>query len=56
VKVKIDKTVAASVALHALVIGWGMISFSTKAYESMPEESLPVDIISAEQFARRRRA
>ena len=51
-KFKIDKTVAASVALHALVIGWGMVSFSSKAFESMPEESLPVDIISAEQFAK----
>lgn len=49
---KIDKTVAASVALHALVIGWGLVSFSTKAFESMPEESLPVDIVSAEQFAK----
>ncbi|HAP10106.1 MAG TPA: protein TolA, partial [Afipia sp.] len=49
---KIDKTVAASVALHALVIGWGMVSFSTKAFESMPEDSVPVDIISADQFAK----
>lgn len=49
---KIDKTVAASVVLHALVIGWGMVSFSTRAYESMPEDSVPVDIISADQFAK----
>lgn len=49
---KIDKTVAASVALHALVIGWGMVSFSTRAFESMPEDSVPVDIISADQFAK----
>lgn len=38
---KIDKTLAASVALHVLVIGWGMVSFSTKAFESMPEDSVP---------------
>jgi colicin import membrane protein len=50
--VKIDKTLAASVALHVLVIGWGMVSFSSKAFDSMPEESLPVDIVSAEQFAK----
>jgi len=50
--VKIDKTVAASVALHALVIGWGLVSFSTRAFESMPEDSVPVDIISADQFAK----
>jgi outer membrane biosynthesis protein TonB len=52
VKVKVDKTIVASVALHVLVIGWGMVSFSTKAFESMPQESLPVDIISADQLAK----
>jgi outer membrane biosynthesis protein TonB len=49
--VKVDKTLVASVTLHVLVIGWGLISFSSKAFESMPEESLPVDIISADQLA-----
>lgn len=49
---KIDKTLAASVALHALVIGWGLVSFSTRAFESHPEDSVPVDIVSAEQFAK----
>ena len=49
---KIDRTLAASVALHALVICWGLISFSTKMYETTPEDSLPVDIISADQFAK----
>jgi len=52
VKVKVDKTLAASIALHVLVIGWGLVSFSTKAFESVPEESLPVDIISADQLAK----
>ena len=50
--VKVDKTLVASVALHVLVIGWGLVSFSTKAFESVPEESLPVDIISADQLAK----
>lgn len=49
--VKVDKTLVASVALHVLVIGWGLVSFSSKAFESMPEESLPVDIVSADQLA-----
>ncbi|ACI94395.1 protein TolA [Afipia carboxidovorans OM5] len=49
---KIDRTLAASVALHALVIGWGLVSFSTRMYETSPEESLPVDIISADQLAK----
>jgi outer membrane biosynthesis protein TonB len=52
VNVKVDKTLVASVALHVLVIGWGLVSFSTKAFESMPEESLPVDIVSADQLAK----
>ena len=49
---KVDKTLVASVVLHVLVIGWGLVSFSSKAFESMPEESLPVDIISADQLAK----
>jgi outer membrane biosynthesis protein TonB len=52
VKVKVDKTLVASVALHALVIGWGLVTFSTKAFESIPEETLPVDIISSDQLAK----
>jgi colicin import membrane protein len=50
--VKIDKTLAASVALHAAVIGWGLVSFSTRAFEQHPEDSVPVDIVSADQFAK----
>jgi outer membrane biosynthesis protein TonB len=50
--VKVDKTLVASVALHVLVIGWGVVSFSSKVFESVPEETLPVDIISADQLAK----
>jgi outer membrane biosynthesis protein TonB len=50
--VKVDKTLVASVALHVLVLGWGLISFSSKAFESVPEESLPVEMISADQLAK----
>jgi outer membrane biosynthesis protein TonB len=50
--VKVDKTLVASAVLHVLVIGWGLVSFSSKAFEAMPEESLPVDIISADQLAK----
>ena len=49
---KVDKTLVASVTLHVLVIGWGLVSFSSKVFESTPEESLPVDIISADQLAK----
>jgi outer membrane biosynthesis protein TonB len=50
--VKVDKTVVASVVLHVLVIGWGLVSFSSKAFNSIPEEALPVDIISSDQLAK----
>lgn len=50
-KVKIDKTLAASIALHVLVLGWGLVSFSTKAFEIAPEESVAVDVISSDQLA-----
>jgi outer membrane biosynthesis protein TonB len=52
VKVKVDKTVLASVALHVLVLGWVMLSFSTKALEMAPEDSVPVDVISANELAK----
>jgi outer membrane biosynthesis protein TonB len=50
--VKVDKTLVASVALHVLVIGWGLISFTTRSLEAPPPESLPVDIISADQLSK----
>lgn len=49
-KVKFDKTLVASIALHVLVIGWGLLTFSSKAFIA-PEESLPIDIISSDQLA-----
>ena len=49
---KVDKTLVASVALHVLAIGWGLVSFSSKAFESIPEESLAVDVISSDQLAK----
>lgn len=51
-KVKVDKTVLASVALHVIVLGWVMLSFSTKALEMPPEDSVPVDVISDSQLAK----
>ena len=48
---KVDKTLVASVVLHVIVIGWGLVSFSSRVFESNPEESLPVDIISSDQLA-----
>jgi outer membrane biosynthesis protein TonB len=50
VKVKVDKTLAASIALHVLVIGWGLISFSSKAFESTEIESVPVEFVTDDQL------
>lgn len=50
-KLKVDKTMVASVALHVLVIGWGLITFSTRALEVVPE-ALPVDIISSADLSK----
>jgi outer membrane biosynthesis protein TonB len=52
VKIKVDKTVMASVALHVLVLGWVMLSFSTKALEIPPEDSVPVDVIDPSDLAK----
>src|SRR5262245_13117257 len=35
-----------------MVIGYGLVTFSTKAFESTPDESLPVDIVSVDQLAK----
>jgi outer membrane biosynthesis protein TonB len=51
-KVKIDKTLAASIVLHLLVIGWGLVSFSTKAFVMPEEDTVAVDVISADQLAK----
>jgi len=50
--VKVDKTLLASVALHVLVIGYGIVSFSARSLEAPPAESMPIDIISADQLSK----
>lgn len=50
-KVEIDKTLAASIVLHVLVLGWGLMSFSTKAFVMPEEDTVAVDVISADQFS-----
>ena len=51
-KVKVDKTLAASIALHVLVIGWGLVSFSTRAYVMPEEDTVAVDVISPSTLLR----
>jgi len=48
---EIDKSLAASLALHVGVLGWGIMSFSTRSLEAKPQDALPVDIISSEQLS-----
>lgn len=48
---EIDKSLAASLALHVGVMGWGLVSFSTRSLDATPQEALPVDIISSEQLS-----
>ena len=40
-----------STALHIAVLGWATLSFSGKAFEVTPAESLPVDLISEKEFS-----
>jgi colicin import membrane protein len=50
--VKVDKTLVASIALHVLVLGWAMISFSARSLEAPPPESMPIDIVSSDQLSK----
>ncbi|HZR76576.1 protein TolA [Bradyrhizobium sp.] len=50
-KVKVDKTIAASVLLHVLVIGWMMLSFSTKAFVMPEEDVVAVDVVSDDNMS-----
>jgi colicin import membrane protein len=50
-KVEIDKSLAVSIALHVGVVGWGLVSFSTRSLDAKPQDALPVDIISSEQLS-----
>lgn len=49
---QVDRSMFASIFLHVLVIGWGLITFATRPLEATPVESMPVDIISADQLSK----
>jgi len=42
---------AISTGLHAAVLLWALVSFSGKAFEVTPAESLPVDLINEKEFS-----
>jgi len=50
--VKVDKSLVASVVLHVLVLGWGLLSFTSRAFESTEIESVPVEFISDAQLTK----
>lgn len=43
-KLRERKGTALSVTLHLLVLGWGLVSFSTRSVEAPQEDVIPVDI------------
>jgi hypothetical protein len=50
-RVKVKKTLAASIVLHVLVLGWALISFPTRALVALEEDTVPVDVVSADQLS-----
>jgi outer membrane biosynthesis protein TonB len=51
VKVNVDKTLVASIALHVLVIGYGLVTFSSRSMEAPPPDMIDVTTISANQLS-----
>lgn len=41
-----------STVAHAVAIGWGLVSFATRLHETPPVDSMPIDIISADQLSK----
>lgn len=46
------KALTISIAAHAIAIAWALVSFATRLHEVPPVESMPVDIISADQLSK----
>jgi colicin import membrane protein len=49
---KVDKSLVASVGLHVLVIGWGLISFASRAFDSAEVESIPIEFVTSDQLSK----
>jgi colicin import membrane protein len=43
---------AVSSALHAAVLGWGLITFAPAAFDTPPAESMPVDLVPITEITR----
>ncbi|QPF95100.1 cell envelope integrity protein TolA [Bradyrhizobium commune] len=48
----VDKTLVASIALHVLVIGWGLLTFSSRSMEAPPLEAVDIETISTDQLSK----
>ena len=48
---KIDTGLVVSAIAHGAFLVWGIVSFSARPLEAKPQDSLPVDIISADKFS-----
>jgi colicin import membrane protein len=46
------KSAIVSAALHAGVLGFAMLTFSGAALEATPPESMPIDLVSAQDFSK----
>jgi hypothetical protein len=46
------KAAAISAGLHAAVLLWATLSFSSRSFEATPTESLPIDLVSESQFTK----
>ena len=49
---KVDKSLVASVGLHVLVLGWGLVSFSSRVFDSTEIESVPVEFVTDDQLSK----
>jgi len=50
--VRSRKGTVLSVALHVLVLGWGLVSFSARSMVAPPEDLVPVDVISEDNTSK----
>ncbi|MGY3450112.1 cell envelope integrity protein TolA [Bradyrhizobium sp. USDA 4353] len=50
--VRTRKGTVLSVALHVLVLGWGLFSFSARSMVAPPEDLVPVDVISEDNTSK----
>ncbi|EJN12507.1 hypothetical protein PMI42_04165 [Bradyrhizobium sp. YR681] len=48
----VDKTLVASIALHVLVLGWGLVTFSSRSMEAPPMEAIDIESVTSDQLSK----